>query len=98
VKPKGRVEERVIEGVLIPVGWGPCGEVSQVSLMTFDEAEYRVDVAAVEAHHLRDYLRKRVRILGRTRGSRVVRVTAVEALETSDGGNRRDEKNGRRDP
>ncbi len=83
MKPtKNRVEDTVIEGVLIPVRWGSGGEVSQVSLMTFDEAEYRVDLAATEAHDLRVYLRKPIRILGRTRGSRLVEVTTVEILET----------------
>jgi hypothetical protein len=74
-------EDAVLEGVLIPVRWGAGGDVSQVGLMTFDESEYRLDAALVEAHDLRRYLRKHIRIVGRTRGYRLVRVTAVEILE-----------------
>jgi len=80
VKPK--VSERaVIEGVLIPVCWSPSGEVSEMGLMAFDEAEYKVDAAAAKLHGLRDHLRKHVRISGRTRGRRVVEVTSVEILD-----------------
>jgi hypothetical protein len=50
--------------------------------MTFDEAEYRIDMTETEPHNLRGYLRRHIRIVGRTRGSRVVQVTAVEVLET----------------
>jgi hypothetical protein len=71
----------VIEGLLVPVRWGSTGEISEVGLMTFDEAEYRIDLAMVDAHGLRDCLRKHVRIFGRARGRRVVEVTSVEVLE-----------------
>jgi len=71
----------VIEGVLIPVHWGSGGEVAQVGLMTFDESEYRVDAAVAEAHGLRRLLRRHVRIVGRIRGNRLIRVTRVEVLE-----------------
>lgn len=81
MQPEKLVEYEVIEGILIPVRWGPGGEVSQVSLMTFDEAEYHVDLAAV-AHDLRTYLRKHIRLLGRTHGRRIVEVTAVEIPAT----------------
>ncbi len=83
MKPKNEVEDKVIEGVLIQVGWGSHGEVSHLSLMTFDEAEYRIDPAAAEAHDLGGLLQKPVRLRGRTRGHRVVEVTAVEVFDTS---------------
>jgi hypothetical protein len=81
VKHERRVADTVIEGVLIPVHWSVGGEIAQVGLMTFDESEYRVDAAAATAHELRRLLRKHVRIVGRIRGHRIVRVTTVEVLE-----------------
>ena len=80
--PEHEVEDTVIEGVLVPVRWSAGGEVSQVGLMTFDEAEYRVDMVVAEAHNLRSYLQEHIRIVGRTKGNRVVHVTAVELCET----------------
>jgi hypothetical protein len=74
-------ERTVIEGVLIPVRWGSNGEILEVGVMTFDESEYRIDSVMADAHGLRDYLRRHVRILGRTRGRRVIEVTGVEVLE-----------------
>jgi hypothetical protein len=74
-------ESAVIEGVLIPVCWSASGEVSEIGLMAFDEAEYKVDAAAAKLHGLRDHLRKHVRISGRARGRRVVEVTSVEILD-----------------
>ena len=81
MNPRDRVEDATLEGVLIPVRWGSGGEVSEVSIMTFDEAEYRIDAAEAEAHHLRDHLRKRVRIRGRTRGGRLIEVSSIEVLD-----------------
>ena len=80
MKPKVS-ESAVIEGVLVPVCWSASGEVSEIGLMGFDEAEYKVDAAAAKLHGLRDHLRKHVRISGRTRGRRVVEVISVEILE-----------------
>jgi hypothetical protein len=74
-------EEAVLEGVLVPVSWGPDGSVSEVSLMTFDEDEYRIETTVAAALALADHLRKHVRLRGRTHRGRIVAAAAVEILE-----------------
>lgn len=81
LKRDERVDESMMEGVLIPVGWSAAGAISQVALVTFDEAEYRIDAAVIDAHDLRSRLRKHVRLRARTRGWRIVHVSTVEVLE-----------------
>ena len=71
----------MIEGVLIPVRWGPDGEVAEVGLMTFDEAEYRIDPTLPEVPELHRYLRRHVRISGRTDGSRLVEIRRLQVME-----------------
>jgi hypothetical protein len=82
VFPERQNEDTVLEGVLIPAAWSSDGEASRFGLMTFDEAEYRIDRTVAEAHDLRAYLRRYVRILGRVRGGRVVDVKEVRIIET----------------
>jgi len=77
-------KETVIEGVLIPTAWGSNGDVSQVSLMTFDESEYRIDSAAAETHGLLSHLRRSVRCRGSVRGDRVVEIKSLELLDAPD--------------
>ena len=78
-------EGRVLEGVLIPFGWGPSGEVLEVGLTTFDESEYRIDAVTAAHHGLTHHLRKHVRLFALVRGGRVIEVSRVEMLG---GGNR----------
>lgn len=73
-------EETVLEGVVIPVAWGPSGEIKDVGLVTFDEAELRIDPSIAWDHFLKDYLRKRVRVSAVVRGDRVLEVKSIEAL------------------
>jgi hypothetical protein len=77
-------ESVVLEGVLIPVGWGPSGQVLDVGLMTFDEDEYPIDAAVALDHRLREHVRKRVRLSTIIREGRVIRLTRVEFLGTED--------------
>ncbi len=76
--------EMVLEGVLVPIGWGPTGEVVDVGLATVDETEYRIDPEIAWAHFLRDYLRKRVRLSAVFHGDRVIRVKHVEVIASTD--------------
>ena len=73
-------EEIVLEGVLIPAGWGPSGEVLNVGLMTFEEDEYRVDSAVARDHGLLDHLRSHVRLSAVVFDGRVIGVRRVEVL------------------
>ncbi len=70
----------ILEGVLVPIAWGPTGEVVDVGLATVDETEYRIDPDIAWAHFLRDYLRKRVRLSAVLDGDRVIRVNHVEVV------------------
>ena len=79
-----KAEEIVLEGVLIPVGWGPSGEASSVGLMTFDEEEYRIDSGAAREHRLLGYLRRHVRIASIVRDGRVIHVKHVEVFGNED--------------
>jgi hypothetical protein len=80
VSSRPRQDDTVFEGVLLPVVWTSAGEVAEVSLMTFDEAEYRIEAGAAAAYGLRDHLRRRVRLRGRIRDGRVVEIASVEIL------------------
>ena len=75
-------EDTVLEGVLVPVEWGPSGEVLDVGLMTFDENEYRIDSATTRDHSLKDHLQKHVRLSTLIRDGRVIQVRRVEMLES----------------
>ena len=79
-------EERVLEGVVIPVAWGPSGEVTDVGLATVDEIEYRIEPGIGWDHFLRDYLRKRVRLSAVLRGDRVIQVKRIEVVASPDPG------------
>jgi hypothetical protein len=71
----------VLEGVLLPGSWGTAGEILGVSLMTFDEEEYRIDPASADRLGLRDLLRRHVRLAAVPRDGRLIQVTRVELLE-----------------
>ena len=73
----GETADVVLEGVLLPVGWGASGEVVDVTLMTFDEDEYPIDPDAARTHNLLDHLRQSVRLEGVVRYGRVIRVTGI---------------------
>jgi len=79
-------EEIALEGVLIPVDWGPSGEILGVGLMTFDEDEYRIDSATARDHRLMSHLRQRVRLLAKVRAGRVIHVRRFEVLGSGVGG------------
>ena len=73
----GETADVVLEGVLLPVGWGASGEVVDVTLMTFDEEEYPIDPDAARTHNLLHHLRQSVRLEGVVRYGRVIRVTGI---------------------
>lgn len=73
-------DEAVLEGVIIPIAWGPLGAIEGVGLVTFDEAEYRIDPGIAWEHFLRGYLRQRVRLSAALRGNRVIEIKSVEVL------------------
>ena len=75
-----------LEGVLIPAGWGPSGEVLNLSLMTQDETEYRIDPTTAEDHGLYDHLRKRVRLRVVLREKQVLQVIRFEVPGSRDSG------------
>ena len=74
-------EEMALEGVVVPVAWGPSGEVTDVGLAALDETEYRIDRGIAREHFLRDYLRKRVRLSAVLDSGRVIQVKRVEVVE-----------------
>ena len=75
--------EMVLEGVVIPVAWGPNGEVTDVGLAALDETEYRIDRGIAWEHSLRDYLRKRVRLSAVLESGRVIQVRSVEVVASA---------------
>lgn len=83
MKPR-EAEEILLEGVLIPVGWGRTGEVLNAGLMTFDEDEYRIDSDVARSRGLLDHLRKHVRLTAVVRDGRVIHVKRVEVLGSRD--------------
>lgn len=74
-------QETVLEGLIIPVAWGPSGKVTDIGLAAFDETEYRIDRCIAWEQFLRDYLRKRVRLSAVLEGGRVIQVKRVEVVE-----------------
>ena len=74
-------QETVLEGLVIPIAWGPSGEVTDVGLAAFDETEYPIDRYAGWEHFLGDCFRKRVRLSAVVRGGRVIQVMRVEVVE-----------------
>lgn len=81
MSPENAIDTVVLEGILLPVRWGPNGEVSHVSLMTFDEAEYRIDTSAASTIDVKRFLRRHVRVFGQARDGHLVAVTSIETPE-----------------
>ena len=73
-------EEKVLEGVLIPAGWGPSGELAKLALMSFDEREYSIDSAMAKECGLIDHLREHVRLSAIVRDSCIIRIARMSVL------------------
>ena len=76
-------EKVVLEGVVIPVAWGPSGEVTDIGLAALNEIEYRIDREIVRENFLRDYLRKRVRLSAVLQDGRLIQGTGVEVVASA---------------
>jgi hypothetical protein len=77
-KKPGQDIDVVLEGVVLPVSWNASGEVEEVSLMTFDEAEYRIERTAIPADQVSRLIRKHVSLSAIVREGRVIRTGHIE--------------------
>jgi len=70
----------MLDGVLVPGNGARRAEAADLSLMTFDEREYRIDPAVAKEHRLHELMRQRVRILAVLRDGRVIGAASVELV------------------